>query len=158
MSRRPHPGARRVGWLSDLAPAERMAVRCLRACNRDAGSDTQLTADLAMTLGPARGRNAKAVLSELLDCARTYGRRPLCRHACSCDCLGADEAVFAALISHAMNDEHEEATLLSALLVRPDMAQAFAGLVTEFSFAMSAMVRSAAAHVPQTHALRAVVH
>lgn len=158
MSRPAHPGSRRVGWLADLAPTERLAVHCLRACGRNAGADTQLTADLAMALGPARARNTKAVLTELMECAQIYGRRPLCRHACTCDCLGADEAVFAALIGHAANGEQDEAAQLSALIVRPDMARNFAGLATEFSFAMSAMTRKASPYVPQTHAARAVVH
>ncbi|TCL00625.1 hypothetical protein BXY66_3272 [Shimia isoporae] len=158
MNRRPSPGARRVGWLSDLAPAERMAVRCLRACGRPAGADDQLNADLAMRLGPARGRVTREVLDELMHCARAYGRRPLCRHACNCDCLGADEAVFAALVGHAVHGELEETAQLSSLIVRPDMARNFAGLITEFGFAMDVMTRNAAAQIPQTHGVQAVVH
>ncbi len=158
MSVRPQTGARRVGWLSDLAPAERLAVRCLRALGRGAGDDAQLTADLAMGLGPARAQSTKAVLCELVQCAGTYGRRPLCRHACTCDCLGADEAVFAALVGHAMNGEQEETALLSALLVRPDMATAFAGLITEFGFAMSVMTRNAMAVASATHTTHTALH
>lgn len=151
-------GARRVGWLADLSPAERAAVRCLRACGRSAQSETQLSADLAMSLGPDRARNTKAVLVELMQCAQFYGRRPLCRHACACECLGADEAVFAALVNHALAGEQEEATVLSALLVRPDMAQAFSGLVIEFSFAMALMAQNAPTTPPVTHPAQSALH
>ncbi|WP_270732357.1 hypothetical protein [Shimia sp. Alg240-R146] len=158
MSRPRNPGARRVGWLADLPAAERMAVRCLRAIGRDAASDTQLTADLALALGPARGHSTKAVLNELMQVAQYYGRRPLCRHADTCDCLDADEAVFAALVGYALNSAQEDATLMASLLVRPDMAQCFAGLATEFGLAMDAMTRTAAPFVPQTHRAQMVVH
>lgn len=151
-------GARRVGWLADLRTTERLAVRCLRACGRDVCTDAQLTADLSMALGPARGNNTRAVLTELMTCAQTYGRRPLCRHACTCDCLGADEAVFAALVGHAINGEQEDAAVLAALLVRPDMARAFAGLVTEFGFAMDLMARNCTALPTHTHASQAALH
>ncbi len=137
-------GAQRVGVLDDLGDVERLAVRWLRSWRRDPVGQGQLNATLSMGLGADRARNTQAVFDDLMEVSRQYGRRPLCRHGCNCQCLGADEAVFATLVETAAAGEQEDATLLASLIVRPDMAMCFAGLAAEFGVVLAALSRSMA--------------
>ncbi|MFY0617156.1 hypothetical protein [Shimia sp.] len=138
-------GAQRVGWLGDLDDVQRLAVRWLRHWERDPKQQAELHSLLASGLGVERARNAVAVFGDLMEIGGQYGRRQLCRHGCSCRCLGADEAVFAHMVSAAANGETEDAALLAALVVRPDMAMCFAGLAAEFGMALAAASRVFAA-------------
>ncbi|CUH52258.1 hypothetical protein [Shimia marina] len=135
-------GAQRVGWIDDLGHVERFAVRWLRHWERDPSGQAQLQEALATGFGEARARNVTAVFADLMELAHVYGRRKLCRHACHCQCLGADEAIFAHLVETAANGDAEDAAMLAALMVRPDMAMCFAGLAAEFGMAMAALARS----------------
>lgn len=137
-----HHGAQRVGLLTDLGSLEQLAVQCLRQWDRTPATQLRLTAQLAMKLGAGRGRNTQSVLNDLMEVGARYGRRPLSRHHQLCDCLGADEAIFACLIDTAANGDQEDAALLAALIIRPDMASCFAGLAAEFGLALAAILRS----------------
>ncbi|MDV4144955.1 hypothetical protein [Shimia sp. FJ5] len=136
-------GARRVGILADLSPVEQLAVSCLRIWSLDPASQTRLLAILAHGLGAVRARAALEVMNEMMHIASRYGRRPFIRHAPDCDCLGADEAVFAGLIEAALDDDPDEAGLFAALVVRPDVARPFAGLAMELAVALSSLLRDA---------------
>ncbi|PSL21270.1 hypothetical protein [Shimia abyssi] len=142
MSRPDNHGAQRVGRISDLSPVERLAVQYLREWNSTPADQSRLTACLSTGLGQTRGRNTLDVLNDLMEIGAHYGRRPLMRHGRSCDCLGADEAVFACLVESAASAEYEDATMLAALIVRPDMARNFVGLAAEFGMALSALLRT----------------
>lgn len=135
-------GAQRVGLIEDLDRVERLAVRWLRHWGRDPEGQAALENALGMALGVDRARSVSGVFADLMEVGHQFGRRPLCRHGLFCQCLGADEAVFAHLIEAASSGETEEAALLASLIVRPDMAMCYAGLATEFGLAMAAMIRA----------------
>ncbi|MBO9398907.1 hypothetical protein J7399_15845 [Shimia sp. R9_1] len=135
-------GAQRVGLLEDLNDVERLAVRWLRHWERDPEGQAALQNSLGMALGPERARNVSGVFADLMQVGHQFGRRPLCRHGLYCNCLGADEAVFAHLIEAASNGENEDAALLASLIVRPDMALCFSGLAAEFGIALAAFTRA----------------
>lgn len=141
-------GAQRVGLLEDLGDVERLAVHWLRSWGRDPVGQGQLSAALGRGLGADRARNAQAVFDDMMEVSRQYGRRALCRHGCNCQCLGADEAVFATLVEAAATGAQEDATLLAALIVRPDMAMCLAGLAAEFGVVLAALTRRVAQKAP----------
>ncbi|WP_245706594.1 hypothetical protein [Ruegeria marina] len=65
------------------------------------------------------------------------------RHDLGCACVGADEACFAHLIASAATGAHEDALMLAALIVRPDLAPALVALSEQFGLALQAAVGSA---------------
>lgn len=135
-------GAQRVGLLEDLGDVERLAVRWLRHWERDPEGQAALENTLGMALGVERARNVSGVFADLMEVGHQFGRRQLCRHGLYCQCLGADEAVFAHIIEAASNGETEDAAMLAALIVRPDMALCFSGLAAEFGIALAAFARA----------------
>ncbi|WP_209098663.1 hypothetical protein [Shimia sp. R10_1] len=139
-------GAQRVGLLGDLDDVERLAVRWLRHWDRDPEGQAALVTSLGMALGQDRARNVSGVFADLMEIGQQFGRRQLCRHGLYCDCLGADEAVFAHIVEAASNGETEDAAMLASLIVRPDMALCFSGLAAEFGIALAAFARSVPKH------------
>lgn len=124
MSAPPPPGGAAVGalvgHLDTLPPLGELSVRALRRwC--DAGTEA-LARDLGLTLGEDGGEEAASALDALFRQGLAASRRPLMRHDRGCPCLGADEAVLAALVQAATEGEREDALLLACLLVRPDLA------------------------------------
>lgn len=144
----PQRGARTVGSLADTSPLEQLAVICLRYWARDPVSQACLLARLADGLGAARGRSTLEVMNEMMEVVGRYGRRPFIRHGKSCDCLGADEAVFAGLIEAGVSGDPEDAVLFAGLIVRADMARPLAGLATEFAIALSGILRASSRSAP----------
>lgn len=153
-----HRGAQRVGLIEDLGDVERLAVHWLRSWGRDPVGQAHLESSLSVGLGPDQARNIKGVFEDLMEVGRHYGRRALCRHGRNCSCLGADEAVFAHLVEAGANGEQEDAALLAALVVRPDMAMCFAGLAAEFGMALNKVVRTAPARPRLPVSVSATVH
>ncbi|MEO1249057.1 MAG: hypothetical protein AAFW76_04380, partial [Pseudomonadota bacterium] len=78
-------------------------------------------------------------------CAR-HGRRPLLRHSVACKCLGGDEATFANIVGFASDGGREDAFLIAANLVRPDMAAAIVALAESFGLALKRMMSTARHH------------
>lgn len=147
-------GAQRVGLLEDLDDVERLAVRWLRHWQRDPEGQAALERTLGMALGQERARNVSGVFADLMEIGEKYCRRQLCRHGLYCNCLGADEAVFAHLVEAAANGETEDAALLAALIVRPDMALCFSGLAAEFGIALAAFARAVPKHKSRPSTIR----
>lgn len=153
-----HRGGQRVGLLDDLGDVERLAVHWLRSWGRDPVGVAHLEASLAVGLGPSHARNIKDVFQDMMEVGRLYGRRALCRHGRQCRCLGADEAVFAHLVQAGADGAQEDAALLAALVVRPDMAMCFAGLAAEFGMALRKTAQSAPTRPRQQTEMPATVH
>ena len=64
------------------------------------------------------------------------------RHSIECRCLGGDEACFANFVGYATDGEPEDAFLLAATMVRPDMAGVLVSLAQEFGLALKSMAHS----------------
>ena len=58
------------------------------------------------------------------------------RHGTDCPCLGADEACFARVVADASEGAREDAMLVAALMVRPDMAPAAVHLAEALGLAL----------------------
>ncbi len=134
MSMASHSGAQRVGHLTDFGTLERIAVMCLRDWNRSPDSP-------ASSAAVSNTRSAQHAFAQMMELGACYGRRPLACHHCKCKCVGADEAVFACLVKSATDGAHEDAAMLAALIVRPDMAGCFATLAAQFGVALSTDLR-----------------
>lgn len=134
-------GARSVGLVADLDDVEACAIRCLRLwCD---GPDMQAVVwnDFATALGPGRGRAALRAFETLCDLCQRHGRRPLMRRPVPCDRLSADEACFATFIGYAGDASCEDAMLIAATMVRPDMAPIVVGLARDVALALRRMAR-----------------
>ena len=142
---RPARGAAPVGHLDDLDPVEATAVLCLRLWCEGPEAQAQVWADFATTLGPSAGRAALADFEELCGLCLRHARRPLMRHGLGCRCLGADEACFAAFIGYAAEGRTEDAFLMAAAMVRPDLAHALTGLAQSVGLAFRRMALRAGA-------------
>ncbi len=129
-------GGAPVGHLAELGPVETGAVLYLRLWADGPEAQGQVWNDFATLLGPSCGREALKSFEALCELCARYGRRPLMRHSVTCECVGADESCFANLIGYASEGAREDALLLAANMVRPDMAGALAGLAEEFGMAL----------------------
>jgi hypothetical protein len=137
---RSHPrGGAPVGYLAELEPVEAGAVTYLRMWFDGAEAREQVRRDLASALGADRGEAAAQRVETMFELCVQYARRPLMRHGVQCKCLGADESCFANFIGYASDGAREDAFLMAANIVRPDMAASLVGLAEEFGLALKAM-------------------
>jgi hypothetical protein len=115
------PGATPVGRLAELPPLEREVIRCLRLWCAGPEGPGAVSHELVARHGEA-GHALAADLGELIAAMAGHSRRPLVGHAPGCPCAGADECVFARFVALAAEGAREEAVLMSALMVRADLA------------------------------------
>lgn len=132
-------GAAPVGRISDLQPIEGSAILYLRLWCDGTAAQEQVRNDFTERLGPAAGREAVGALEDLCGLCARHGRRALMRHQPTCACLGADEACFANLVTHALEGEREDALLIATLLVRPDVSPFLASAAQTFGLALKRM-------------------
>lgn len=118
---RPEAGASAVGHLDQIPEQERWWVRALRLWCDGADGQAALRAQLADRLGHDGSETFFARFTDLVALILRHGRRPFLCHAGHCNCLGADEAVFALFCSQAVQDR-EEAMMIACLIVRADVA------------------------------------
>ena len=119
-----HPGGAPVARLDGLPPLERRVIRCLRLWYAGPEGEPAVRWEI--------GRDGAGELArrfgELLDLTAGSARRPMLRHDVDCPCAGADECVFARFVALAAEGAREDAVLMAALMVRPDMALPLATL------------------------------
>ena len=114
-------GASPVGKMSDLPEGEAWWVRALRLwCDGQVGQ-AQLRAEVEQRIGQEGSDMMFSRFTDLMALLFRHSRRPLMRHDADCECVGADEAVFALLCSQAVTDR-EEAMMIACLLIRADVA------------------------------------
>ncbi|MEL7256730.1 MAG: hypothetical protein AAFN80_02665 [Pseudomonadota bacterium] len=143
--RQQNRGGAAVGFLSDIDPVEASAVVYMRMWFDGPTQQCQVWNDFAKTLGPDHARNALRSFEHLWKLCSLHGRRPLMRHSVSCKCLGGDEACFASIVGYAAEGNREDAFLMAANLVRPDIAPAVVALAEEFGHALQRMMTQTSA-------------
>ncbi|RVV97441.1 hypothetical protein EKE94_12885 [Mesobaculum littorinae] len=118
-------GAAPVGALAAWPDADARLVRWLRQWCDGPEGQAAVWDEMSTALSPSAAQGGITALQDLLQLIMQAGRRPLMRHAATCDCVGSDEAVFANFVMTAATGDREEAMLMAALLVRADrMAEA----------------------------------
>ena len=128
-------GAATVGQLSAIPPWEAMLVRHLRLwCEGEQGR-TLVQRDLASMTDAGSAQNTAGLLDALVQALARNCRRPLVRHGVHCDCLGADEAVFAQIASSASGGALDDAALMCGLLAMPAHAEHLAILAAQLGAA-----------------------
>ncbi|MFV0515016.1 MAG: hypothetical protein ACK5MY_15520 [Jhaorihella sp.] len=132
-------GGAAVGFVGDLPAVEAGAVLYLRMWHDGPEAQAQVWNDFASTLGPHCGREALKSFERICSLCIAHGRRPLMRHRIRCKCLGADESCFANFIGYASEGNREDAMLIAATIVRPDVAATLAALAEEFGLALKRM-------------------
>lgn len=133
-------GGAPVGFLQNLDPVEASAVIYMRMWFDGASSQSLVWNDFATALGSQNGRRALNDFEQLCGLCAKHGRRPLIRHSVGCKCLGGDEATFANIIGFASDGALEDAFLMAANLVRPDMAAAIVTLAESFGTTLKHMM------------------
>ena len=133
---KPARGGSPVGYLSELDPIEAGAVQYLRLWCDGPDAQVQIHQEFSELLGPEAGSRAIEEFAHLCRLCASHGRRPLLRHGVGCKCLGGDEACFANFIAYATEGEREDALLLAATLVRPQMAPAVVDLAQQFGLTL----------------------
>ena len=115
-------GTAPVGRLCDLPALERRVVVCARLWREGPMGRAELDRSLADSHGPAIGRAARDRLDDLLRLTVTHARRPIDLGGVGCEGASGDECVLARLVALAAEGAREEAILISALLIRADLA------------------------------------
>lgn len=133
-------GGAPVGYLDELPALEAAIVRYLRLWCEGTETRDQITQEFRLAMGRRHGTRAAAALDMMFDVVVRHGRRSLMRHDVTCKCLGADEAAVANMVGAAVEGEREDAALLAALLVRPDMAFALATSAEQAGLALQQMI------------------
>ena len=123
-----YPGAAPVGRLAELPPLERRVIRCMRLWCDEPQAPRRLEAELAPRWGTASAEAIATDFGDLMLAFTRHARRPMLRHDVDCPCAGADECVFARFVALAAEGAWEDAVLMAALMVRPDMALPLATL------------------------------
>jgi hypothetical protein len=118
----PRAGLAAVSRLDDLPPLERRLVVYARLWAAGRGGQAEVRRDLVARHGLAIGRAAHDRLDELMCLVLVHARRPQRVGPVDSDAAVADECVLARLVALATDGAREEAILMSALVIRADLA------------------------------------
>lgn len=118
---RPEAGASPVGKMDMLPKGEAWWIRALRLWCDGLDGQIMLRDELCARMGPDNAEAFFTRFTDLVALLLRHGRRPLMRHGVTCDCVGADEAVFALFCAQAVHDR-EEAMMIACLIMRADVA------------------------------------
>lgn len=129
-------GGATVGSLSALPALEAEAVLCLRHWFSGPSARSRMHSQLISNLGESGAQEAVRHFGRLCTLCLSHGRRPLVRHGLHCDCLGADENVFANFIASAAEGDHADAMMMATLIVTPQMAPGLMSAAAGFGQAL----------------------
>ena len=119
-------GAAAVGQLHSVPPWEALLVRQMRLwCDGPAGQ-AKVRRYWQGQANSVDGQDPLELFSALIQSFLTFARRPLVRHGLECECLGADEAVFAQIVADASAGNLDDAIILSGLIAMPAQAEPIA--------------------------------
>lgn len=110
-------GAFPVGAVEQVSALDAMMVACLRIWFDGPEGPMQVDDLLRRHVTAATADLCLPLLETVFRLLVSHGRRPLIRHQPGCQCLGADEAVFAHFVNVAAMGEREDAMLIASLMV-----------------------------------------
>jgi hypothetical protein len=110
-------GGETVADLHAMEGPQALAVMMLRDWFDGAEGRSRVADTLRDELGPVAGAAATEAWCDLGALIEHGTRRPVMRHAVTCRCVGADEAVLALVMMQAARGEREDAMLVLSLLV-----------------------------------------
>ncbi|WP_371155174.1 hypothetical protein [Jannaschia sp. 2305UL9-9] len=115
-----NPGGATVADLRALDSLQSLIVLMFRDWCDGPDGQQRVTQVFQGALGRLPGDTGLAAWIEMMAILSDDVRRPVMRHALTCRCVGADEAVIAQVLSLAGQGEREEAMLVLSLLVSGD--------------------------------------
>lgn len=118
-------GGAPVGRLSELAPVELAAIRCLRLWF--SGNQNRIWRDFHNRLSNSAAKEAMVSLTALMDAVQFSARRPLLRHSDQCDCFGGDECAFAHFVAAAGSGNSHDAMTFGLHLFDSDQPKEIMG-------------------------------
>lgn len=114
------PGGATVSDLRMMDGERALAVMMFRDSFVGPDGTERVRGLFAEALGSEAGTTAFSDWSAFLKGLVRHARRPLMRHALTCTCVGADEAVIAEILYRCARGEREDAMLVLALIVPGD--------------------------------------
>ena len=121
-------GATPLASLSTMEPWEAALIKRTRSwCHSPAGQ-ARVVRELGQLMPPDAVSEELSYLHDLLSLIDENANRPMVYHHVDCACAGADECIFAHLVSIASGGELHDAALIASLLVRPCLAERVAML------------------------------
>jgi len=132
-------GARPVGYIDDLDAVQAGAVLYFRKWCNGKAARAEIQNEFRTFFGEQKGDQVAANFDLMCECFTHHARRTLLYHGLNCECLGSDEACLANFIWYAKNGDREDAMLLAANLVRPDIATVIVDLALNFALALKQM-------------------
>ncbi len=125
-----------VQSFSELAALESNIVMFLRLWYENAQSRQFVSNNFFDALGHKQGFHGLKCFESLCVLCASHGRRPLIQHRVNCKCLGDDERCLARFIAYASEGNHEDALMIAATLVSPNIAPMLVGLAQDFGLAL----------------------
>lgn len=138
-------GGAAVGRMAELGAIESGAILCLRLWFENPASHARRSFE--DDFGAFGGALALGNIGAICRLCDEHGRRPLMRHALSCDCVGGDEACLARMVEAALAGERDEAMMMASLMARADVAPQMVALA---EVAGAALARLAVTPARQT--------
>ena len=105
-----------VNSMTSMSEFEQNSVSLLRHADKlyDADSFAKLPENIRTLF---YNRSSRYHISDLINILTTYHLRPIVRHQPNCNCVGADENVFANILKFALSGHTKEAMILGSLLI-----------------------------------------
>lgn len=115
-----NPGGETVGNLKAISGDRVLAILMYRDWFAGEDGRARISDVFRDTLAADAAHWALLSWTDLMSDITRHARRPLAFHAPHCDCIGADEAVFAQLITLAARGAREDAMLMLSLMIQAD--------------------------------------
>lgn len=147
-----------VGKMKFLPRFEAGVVFYLRLWSDGTEAQSHMRKDFTIALGREWGTQSYRTFQELCRMIGRFGHRPMMRHHLDCECLGADENVFANFVAAAAEGSREDAMMLASLIVRPDAAPMLTSLAEDIGHALRSMTSQPQTTPLPSHTATAAIH
>lgn len=125
-------GAVAVGTTEGLASWEVLALTLFRLWGRGPEAQARAWNEVRGALPFAEAQELTRAFESLLRALAASAYRPLAVHGSTCECLGADEAVFLHLVRTASEGHLADAALMGSLIAGPAQAEQIALFAGQF--------------------------
>ena len=115
-------GGSPVAIMSDLSWEEHLIIYYFRCCFEGSEALLEVHEEFSFYLGEETADKTLGALHFLFRKLQNNGRRHLVRHDLNCKCVGADENIFAQLVTRSSNTDKRDAILIGILLSNADLA------------------------------------
>jgi len=133
-------GATPVGFLVELDEIEEKSISFLRSINSHSHHRFDLTSNIIICLGHLKGKEFIKCLEKIGNILFVHGRRKFEQHDVSCQCIGADEALFAEIVRTSNTGRKDDVITMSSLFVNSELIIPFVELIEEFGLELKELI------------------